>query len=103
MDSTYTFEPQQIEKWGRKIRFNFDIEPLDEENEDGVVETYYCCRTAEFDETASRDRRIEAVIATRYPTYGAELGAINDGGQEADEYYAFRQRAKNLVDSAFGY
>lgn len=103
MKTTYTREPQRIEKWGRKIRLNFDIETVDEEGEDGETETFYRCRTAEFDATASRDDKIEAVIATKYPTYGKEFAAINNGGEEADEYYAFRRKAKDLVDEVFGY
>ena len=49
----------------------------------------------------SRDERIEAIIKTKYPTYGFELAAIHKGGVEAEAYSELRALAKQLADESF--
>lgn len=100
MKTNWSKEPPTYEKLGRRVRINFDVEAVERTDEDGETRKEYRGYTASFDVTASRDKRIEAVIAARYPSYGAELAALNNGGDEKDEYLAFRSRAKELVDGA---
>jgi len=48
---------------------------------------------------ATRNERIEALIATRY-TIPEELAAINNGGEEYQEYQLFRDFCKQIADEA---
>jgi hypothetical protein len=41
---------------------------------------------------------IEKIMATKYPTYGAEVAAICNGGESAAEHEAFRVQAKSLAN-----
>lgn len=99
MKTTWTEKPPSIEKRGRRVRVNFGVEEVERTDEDGETRTEYRGYTASFDVTASRDQRVEAIIAAKYPTYGSELAALNNGGGEKDAYLAFREEAKALADS----
>jgi hypothetical protein len=65
------------------------------ENETEVYWTYEHCQAFASD---SRSVLIEKIMATRYATYGAEIAAIRNGGQSADDHSAFRVQAKALAD-----
>lgn len=86
---------------GRKLRVHWDHEEVSFENADGEKESQWQCEEAVVKKTASRDELIEAVMATKYPTYGAEIAAIRNGGAEADEHAALRDKAKVLADGWF--
>ena len=47
-----------------------------------------------------RDTRIESIIATKYPTYGAEIAAIH---KQDPEYLEFRLLAKEMADESITY
>jgi len=61
----------------------------------------WSCDEASVPKNASRGKIIEAIIATKYPTAGSELAAINNGGSEYEDYQAFRAKAKSLADGWF--
>ena len=46
----------------------------------------------------SRASLIEKIMATKYPTYGAEVAALCNGGDDAAQHEAFRAQAKSLAD-----
>lgn len=48
--------------------------------------------------TDSRSVLIEKIMASEYPTYGAEVAAICNGGEAAEEHETLRQLAKTLAD-----
>jgi hypothetical protein len=65
------------------------------ENESETYWTYDCCRAFASDH---REVLIEKIMQSRYPTYGAEIAAIRNGGQDADDHHALRVQAKALAD-----
>lgn len=70
-------------------------------DDNGEEQVRYEYDTAKVCKTSSRDERIEALIKTRYPTYGAELAALHKEGVEKDEYLAFRELAKQVATESF--
>lgn len=89
------------QKFGTKIRVNFDEQKLTETDEDGTETAFFKYRFVDFQLTASRDQRIEAIIANKYPTYGSEIAAINNGGTEYDNYLEHRTLAKQLANGSY--
>lgn len=94
-----THSPFQLDTYqvmGRKLHINFN-EQFVEGSED--MEDQYVYDTAVIpDKLAKRDSIIEAIMATKYPTFGSELAAIRNGGIEAEEHEALRLKAKGLAD-----
>lgn len=86
---------------GRKLRIHWDHEEATFEGIDGETETQWQCEEAVVKKTAQRDEVIEAIIATKYPTYGSEIAAMRNGSPEADEHAALRDKAKVLADGWF--
>jgi len=80
---------------GRKLRINFN-ETYTEATEE--QDASYSYDTACVDKLASRDKIIEAIMQTKYPTFGSELAAIQNGGACAEKHQAFRKLAKELAD-----
>jgi hypothetical protein len=62
----------------------------------------YNYTTACIDKASSRDEIIEAIVATKYPTYGAELAAINGTTTELQEHRDYVTLAKALADEYLG-
>jgi hypothetical protein len=81
---------------GMTIVINFDESEV--KTEEGIRYEY---TTAKVCKTSSRDERIEAIIKTKYPTYGSELAAMHKGGEHEVEYNLFREQAKQLADESF--
>jgi len=86
---------------GNKLRIHWDHEEVTVETVEGQTETQWQCEEAVVKKTASRDEVIEAVMATKYPTYGAEIAAIRNGSPDADNHAALRDQAKVLADGWF--
>ena len=80
---------------GSKLRIHWNYEEVPETED---TPSGWSCEEAVVSKTASRSQIIEAIIATKYPTLGAELAVINNGGQEYEDYQAFRAMAKSLAD-----
>lgn len=70
-------------------------------DDDGNEQVRYEYDVAKVCKTSSRDERIEAIIKSKYPTYGAELAAMHKVGDEKDEYLAFRELAKQVATESF--
>lgn len=70
-------------------------------DDDGVEQVRYEYDVAKVCKTSSRDERIEAIIKSKYPTYGAELAAMHKEGVEKDDYLLFREAAKQLASESF--
>jgi len=83
---------------GRKLKINFDHETRNIEDIEGEVTLSHIYTTAYVDKLADRDTIIEAIMQTKYPTYGAELAAIQNGGVDASDHQEMRALAKQLAD-----
>ena len=65
------------------------------EDEEEVYWSYDFCRAKTTD---SRSDLIEKIMATKYPSYGSEVAAICNGGEDAKAHEEMRQLAKSLAD-----
>ncbi|MDX1408411.1 MAG: hypothetical protein R3330_09765, partial [Saprospiraceae bacterium] len=63
----------------------------------GEIETYWTAEEALCRVSDTRNVLIEKIMASQYTT-GAELAAINNGGEDYEVYQAFRAQAKALAD-----
>jgi len=89
----------EFETRGLYMFVNFNEEIIPATAEESETFTY---DTAKFSKSATRAERIEAIIATKYHTYGSELAAINNTDEDAKtEYLAFREQAKTLATRSF--
>lgn len=90
-------ELQTYQVMGRKLRINFNhkVETVTTDDSEEQIHVY---TTACVDRLADRDTIIEAIMQTRYPTYGAELAAIQNGGTDATDHQEIRTLAKQLAD-----
>ena len=80
---------------GRKLRINFNEQIVELADDEGEVFQAYSYDTACCDKLASRDKIIEAIMATKYPTFGSEIAAIKN---EEVAHEELRVLAKNLAD-----
>lgn len=81
---------------GAKLRIHWDEQETAKETEDGI-ENGWSYQEAVVPKTASRAQIIEAIMATKYPTPGAEFAALQNGPEKAAEHQAMRQKAKELA------
>ena len=88
----------RFQTFGMTLVINFDERAVRDDEHDV---TRYEYTTAKVCKTSCRDERIEAIIKTKYPTYGAELAAMHKGGVEMQEYTELRALAKTLADESF--
>ena len=100
MKTSRTHSPVELQTYqvmGRKLRINFNhqVETVTTDDSEEQVHVY---TTACVDKLADRDTIIEAVMQTKYPTYGAELAAIQNGGANATDHQEMRALAKQLAD-----
>lgn len=68
---------------------------------EGKITTQWVCEEITVDKHTDRGSLIEAIIRTQYPDYGAELAAINNGGDDFINYQSFRDQAKMIADGFF--
>jgi len=87
---------------GDKLRIHWDHQEVTVEDIDGEQSTQWQCEEAVVKKTTGRSEVVEAVIRTKYPTYGAEIAAIRNGGVDAEEHETLRLKAKELADGWFG-
>ena len=78
---------------GRKLRIHWDEQEV--VTDEGTSWSY---EEALVPVTADRSTIIEAVIATKYPTPGAEFAALQNGPETVAEHQAMRDLAKSLCD-----
>lgn len=82
--------------YGDTILIHFD--EVEIKDESGSVSYQY--QVAKLNMLDSRDTRVESIIATKYPTYGAELAALH---KQDPEYLEFRLLAKEMADESIRY
>lgn len=87
---------------GNKVKVNFDETVVQNTPEDSEQYEAYTYITACFPKTASRAERIEAIIRTKYQSYGAEISAINGTEAQQIEHSSFVSQAKNIAQQSFG-
>lgn len=85
---------------GNKLYINYNHEQRTRE-EDGEVHTYWVCDQVKLKKMPSKDEIIEGIIKNNYPTYGAELSAINTGGSKYNKYLEHRALAYTIADNYF--
>jgi hypothetical protein len=98
MKTQASYEIQTYEVSGYELRIHWNIEQKTREDMDGATVTFWEADEALCDRRDSRSQIIEKIMATRYLTYGAEIAAIRNGGQSADDHQALRDQAKALAD-----
>jgi hypothetical protein len=78
------------------IYINFN-EQIKEVEDDGETQMIYEYETAIVKKNCDYKDRVEAIIAVRYPTYGAELAALRDTDRaiEHNEFVAFAKALAN--------
>lgn len=91
-----TQSDRQLESYERIGQY-FLIHFNEEVGEGDEGQPTYTYDTAKVPLLATRDERIEALIATRY-TIQQEFAAINNGGGRYDDYLAFRAQCKEVAD-----
>jgi len=82
---------------GQTLRIHWDFEEQSILRPDETEETIFVCKEAVCNKSDDRNTLIENIIASEYST-GAELAAINNGGEDYEKYQDFRQSAKDLAD-----
>lgn len=100
-----TVSREQLPKFETRslsLRVNFDEQVVMNTSEDGEPYTSYKYVTAEFSKTATYKERVEAIVQTKYGTYGAELAAKNGTVQEVFDYSKHVALAKHLAKGSLG-
>lgn len=101
METTSKERLPKYQRLGMQLIVNFNEQEINSLDEDDKPVIEYRYDTAKVCRTSNRDERIEAMIATRYPTYGAELAAMHKTGVEAGEYAEFRELCKITATESF--
>lgn len=83
---------------GAKLRIHWDEQEVTKETDEGA-ETLFSYEEACVPVQASRSTVIEAIMATKYPTPGAEFAALQNGPEAVAEHQAMRVLAKSLYDA----
>lgn len=85
----------KYEKAGNRVYIRLEEEVT---TSDDVPSYNYLQAQVRISGQLRRDDIIEAVIRSKYPTYGAELAAQFNGGEELAEHQAWRETAKAEAD-----
>lgn len=95
---TYSNEqPETYQVVGKVLRIHWNIEEVTKEGMDGP-ETVWEADEALCGVYDDRSSLIEKIMATAYPSYGAEVAAIVNGGDDAAAHESMRTLAKSLAD-----
>tara|TARA_S200002703_G_scaffold8638_1_gene8699 strand:- start:155 stop:463 length:309 start_codon:yes stop_codon:yes gene_type:complete len=81
---------------GNKLRIHWDEQETSRDM-DGEVQEGWSYEEACVPLSASRSMIIEAIMATKYPTPGAEFAALSNGPESVAEHQAMRVLAKELA------
>lgn len=82
---------------GNKLRIHWNAVEVTKENMEGPV-VQWEQNEAVCNVRDSRSGIIESVMSSVYSSYGAELAAVINGGEDAQVHEALRQTAKALAD-----
>lgn len=93
--ASYEIQPYEVSEY--ELRIHWNIEQKTKEDMDGSTITYWEADEALCDRRDSRSQIIEKIIGSVY-TVGAEIAAIRNGGQAAEDHQALRVQAKALAD-----
>ena len=88
---------EEFEKVGSCVLIRLD-EKIVNSGEDGEEQYQYYQTRVKVTGKLLRENIIEAIIRAKYPTYGAELAAQFNGGEELQEHQAWRTLAKEKAD-----
>jgi len=102
MKTESPFELPTYEVMGHKLRIHFNHTLVVREDTDGGSETFHTYDTSVVEVTASRDTVIESIMRVKYPTYGVELAAVQNGKGVSLRHGEYRDMAKQLADDWFG-
>lgn len=95
----------EFEKVGSCVLIRLD-EQIVNSGADGEEQYQYYQTRVKVTGKLLRETIIEAIIRAKYPTYGAELAAQFNGGEELQEHQVWRALAKEkadyLIDNFFG-
>lgn len=97
---TKVYSNEQLPKF-KKLGTNIQInvgETVVPPKEDSLGGYSYFRATIRCTGKLSRDNIIEVIIRAKYPTYGSELAAQFNGGQELQDHQDWRQLAKDTAD-----
>ena len=86
----------QYQVIGKKLRIHWDEQETSRDM-DGEIQKGWSYEEACVPVNASRSAIIEAIMATKYPTPGAEFAALQNGPEKAAEHQAMRELAKSLA------
>jgi hypothetical protein len=98
MKTQASYEIQPYEVSGYDLRIHWNIEQKTREDMDGSTIAFWEANEALCDRRDSRGQIIEKIMQSVYPTFGAEIAAIRNGGQSAEDHQALRNQAKSLAD-----
>lgn len=87
---------------GNRLFVNFRHKEKTRTDENGNEITSWVCDQVVLPKDASRAEMVEAIIRNDYDSYGAELSAINTGGDKYAEYLNHRDLAKSIANRYFG-
>ena len=87
----------EFEKVGSCVLIRLD-EQIVNSGEDGEEQYQYYQTRVKVTGKLLRETIIEAIIRAKYSTYGAELAAQFNGGEELQEHQAWRALAKEKAD-----
>lgn len=82
---------------GNTLRVHWDFTTEQSVSEFTSPTTVHVCNEAVCHILDDRATLIEKIIGSKYTT-GAEIAAINNGGDDYKEYQTFRKLAKQLAD-----
>jgi hypothetical protein len=95
-----TYSSEQLPTYqvsGQELRIHWDAKEVPVFGMD-EPQTQWEQQEALCNVSDSRASLIEKIMATKYPTYGAEVAALCNGGDDAAQHEAFRAQAKSLAD-----
>jgi len=101
MKTESPYELPTYEVMGHKLRIHFNHTPTTHEGVDGEIEQGHSYSTAVVDKNVDRETIIEAIMRVKYPTYGAEIAAMQNGDPDNHEHQVMRDAAKSLADGWF--
>ena len=101
MNRIYSTEKlQKFQREGQYVFVRLDEKKETSELEQaGEVEQYsYLQSKIKLSGNIKRDMIIESIVRAKYPTYGAEIAAMANSGEEYQEHQDWRQLAKDTAD-----
>ena len=90
-------QPETYQVIGKTLRIHWDAQEVTKEGADGP-EIQWEANEALCGVYDNRNTLIEKIISAVYPTYGSEIAAIVNGGDDATAHDAMRTLAKSLAD-----